>query len=832
MSSKDKIPNGNVSKTEVINGRGTQPTPGKQPSDQSLKQNQKQKQILDKNKEREIASNTNGIYATDNTTSNINTRTLSLFSWYGSSQDKGEGENHTNVLPKPELNGYNNRSNNNNNNNSNNIRNENIKNNNGNSNGKNNKPRVINPTSSKVPISLPVASTSQQPKERSKLPVSIQNSTSWFASYTSFFTLNNTALINLEEIPLLRDNRSNNNNDNYDSNINNNNNDCNNDGLSNLSRKESSISDCSFPNQNQEQSWFSRIFQNPFGLALKQTTDEDDGISEAYKTAKTTIEAFKDELHYAYYSEDRFKTAELAVFGTQSEHTPAHIPSRKWRPVSPNEMFEKSLKRLPSMQSIQLQSIMQEDVVNSQGNESLVHPRVNENYRELTLKTRLRILSKDVVCGIRTENHLYRKSPVQLQQQARRTKRIIVVGVHSFLPTKLVRALIGEYTGTSIDFARHASKAVEKWILRNDLQIDKNSDYTIKTIAIDGQGRFDNYVKRALHLLGNWKLELEESDFIFFVSHGTSVPVSFTVLAKLIQSSHYLKHGGKRKIALLSMLGNMQGPVPSLRYKIVNRAYSQVENEIVQELFEYEKRDSKLSRQLQQSFTYLISQNVKIILTSDPRDLFIPLHSMMGVQFAHPNIHRNMLIMPSNANANTNANTGTQDMDFLISIITSICTVRNLGQFKDYNIVKDLSDKLDHPLFINKTPRVMIFEQEEVYTDALDFALGSTSLYHKRDLIMNFPKRLMKPRALSSSSSIDSSTSILLDSQFNFQNNLPWNIRTLFQDMLQYKHINAIACIQKMIEQYRDWKPVLKQHKDIKYCLEALDDFTVRDLLL
>lgn len=129
------------------------------------------------------------------------------------------------------------------------------------------------------------------------------------------------------------------------------------------------------------------------------------------------------------------------------------------------------------------------------------------------------------------------------------------------------------------------------------------------------------------------------------------------------------------------------GPVPSKFSKIVYRAYTQLENDIVREVFEYEKKSCSLSRKLTESIRFLLAQNVKFTFSSTTNDSFIPLYSSLGIQFDHPNIHRNLY------QVNT--------IPFISTVLEIACQMKNVGVFRDHSIIRSFSDKLTSTKQIN-----------------------------------------------------------------------------------------------------------------------------------
>lgn len=62
-------------------------------------------------------------------------------------------------------------------------------------------------------------------------------------------------------------------------------------------------------------------------------------------------------------------------------------------------------------------------------------------------------------------------------------------------------------------------------------------------------------------------------------------------------------------------------------------------------------------------------------------------------------------------------------------------------------------------------------------------------------------------------------------------NLLPYNFRGFVQEFAGVKHVGSVKQLKKMIEEFKTWEPNLKT-KDVKYCLEALDDFQIEELFI
>ncbi|RCK65193.1 hypothetical protein Cantr_00507 [Candida viswanathii] len=537
------------------------------------------------------------------------------------------------------------------------------------------------------------------------------------------------------------------------------------------------------------------------GRAAAEADEEEEDTSnisnlELYKSAKSTIESSKfDSHHYIFKNAINCKNIELSVSNSLTEDNPVIYNSRK-KPLLATEILENSINngtsRPESVSSFG--SAIKDDTGN------VVGPSFDENYRRITLQTKLRIYSEDVLCGHKSEFHLYRQK--NTSKRAKKVRRITIIGVHSFLPNKMVRALIGTNTGNANKFVNKASKAVVGWLKENNPEFNIN-DYEIETLAIEGEGKVNDRIEKSMKLLrNNWLDVLENSDFIFMASYGTSCNLAVNLFAQMLIEFEPLQK--IKYLGLLCMNGNLNGPAIGIDSKLVVRAFTSSENEIIKELFELSNKNSKLSNQLNESMKVLIENNVKITLTGNANDLnFIPLSSSLGLQYDHPNIRRNIY------------NQGESCVPFISQLLNILCLMKNLGYYNDYGLIKDVSDKLDPtPQQSSSTP---MYLEDKVYDEALKHSLETTNLIHaaEHELLVKY---------IAKSSPDD-----------NFYNLLPWNLRSLFQDIMQIKHINNLRLIVGLIEDFNNWKPLAngnKNFKDIKYCLSFLEDFELTELLL
>ncbi|EGW31132.1 uncharacterized protein SPAPADRAFT_63050 [Spathaspora passalidarum NRRL Y-27907] len=351
-----------------------------------------------------------------------------------------------------------------------------------------------------------------------------------------------------------------------------------------------------------------------------------------------------------------------------------------------------------------------------------------------------------------------------------------------------------------------------KWLSEDCGASFNIDDYSIETIALEGAGKVNDRVEVLSKLLENWWDILEQADVIFMVGHGCSTAVAINLFAKLLRDH---SHWHRKKLGLLNMSGINLGPFAGLDSKIVIRAFSQLENEIIKEIFDYQKQTSALSLKLNESLRVLMEYNVKVTFTGVPSDQFVPLSSSLAVHYQHPNIHRN-LFQPQETHSEMLApsNPATSDLStnpFITNLLLVICTMKNLGHDSDYNLIRELSDRMVNEGGVNKG-HCKIFDEEQVYLEAIRHTLESSSLIHSHELRIKY----LKP----------------LDGTSSFYNLLPWNIRSLFQDLVNIRHIRSLELIRELLDRFQSWNPSNKQWKEFKYCLDVLNEFEVQDLFL
>lgn len=258
-------------------------------------------------------------------------------------------------------------------------------------------------------------------------------------------------------------------------------------------------------------------------------------------------------------------------------------------------------------------------------------------------------------------------------------KKILIIGVHGFFPTKMIRPIIGSPKGTSLKFASEAEKAVIRYCIDNGLIDDSESNHlSIQKIALEKEGKIFDRVKFFTEILVKWRKELNEADFIYIASHSQGCVVSIILMARLIKLG-ILVDPIRKRIGILGMAGINNGPFYGVDKSFFMKAYSAIEHDSMMELFELTKFDSQQSLVYKQSVQIIVNANVKLCFIGSINDQLVPLYSALASHTFHPNIYRACYIDHSS-----------QTPDFIQRLVSLCCQLQNLGFF-DNNVLKELS---------------------------------------------------------------------------------------------------------------------------------------------
>ena len=368
--------------------------------------------------------------------------------------------------------------------------------------------------------------------------------------------------------------------------------------------------------------------------------------------------------------------------------------------------------------------------------------------------------------------------------------RVLIVGVHGFFPTKIIRPFIGEPTGTSTKFVTEAEEIVKEYFDQHKVPIE------ISKIALEREGEIFDRVDFFYEVMKHWSKEINNSDFIYFVSHSQGCPVTIMLLAKLIKNgiinldnSQFFNDeiqfcSSKKIISVLAMAGINNGPFYGADQTLFVRAYQTIEKDSLRELFEFQKFDSKQSQSFIEGLRTIVSNNVKITFVGSINDQLVPLYSSICLFANHPNIFRAIFI-----------DRGSQTPAFITRIVKIAGSLLNLG-YNDHGIIKEISGSLAGTL--TGGGHSTIYNEKQVYHLGIKFALETT------DLSEMYP--------------IEYSPYKLSELGAN-PYRLPWCMRGLMYE--SNKHFSNEE-IKMLFKEFEEWEPETQQLKDIKNRLNGL----------
>lgn len=310
------------------------------------------------------------------------------------------------------------------------------------------------------------------------------------------------------------------------------------------------------------------------------------------------------------------------------------------------------------------------------------------------------------------QNEITNQTPANLK----RIKKILIIGVHGFFPTKMVRTIIGSPKGTSLKFANEAEKAIIRYCLENKIiSKDNSNDLSIQKIALEKEGKIFDRVSFFIEILKQWSKELNDADCIFVSAHSQGCVVTVILLAKLIKLG-ILKDPYKKRIGVLAMCGINNGPFYGFDKTFFMKAYSTIEHDSLNELFELNKFDSDLSLEYKDSIQIIINVNVKISFIGSINDQLVPLYSALALHLYHPNIYRACYIDQT-----------AQTPLFVQKLVAICCHLQNIGYF-DNNVLKELSPILAGPMTGGG--------HSKIYNDGKVYDLGVKFLLDTDDIVI------------------------------------------------------------------------------------------------
>lgn len=393
-----------------------------------------------------------------------------------------------------------------------------------------------------------------------------------------------------------------------------------------------------------------------------------------------------------------------------------------------------------------------------------------------------------------------------LAERLGRIKKILIIGVHGFFPTKMIRPIIGSPKGTSLKFANEAEKAIIRYLVHNDMISEENAhDISIQKIALEKEGKIFDRVAFFFNVLQKWEQELNEADFVFVAAHSQGCVVSIILLAQLIKNG-LLKFPTHKRIGILGMAGVNNGPFYGVDKTFFMKAYSAIEHESMTELFELTKFDSAQSLAYKEAMEIIIDVNVKICLVGSINDQLVPLYSSLAAHMFHPNIYRACYI-----------DQASKTPEFVKRLISTCCQLLNTGYF-DNNVIKELSPVLAGPFTGGGHSK--IYNDGKVYDLGLKFVLDTDDI-----VVPHAPEARVGGLILITNQVYVKEYNISKIGTNPFI--LPWCLRGLLFNVEKYWHSGDNAqsgtqVINDLYELFEQWRPDTKALRDLKFRLNGI----------
>ncbi|KAM9899338.1 hypothetical protein OXX79_005796 [Metschnikowia pulcherrima] len=390
---------------------------------------------------------------------------------------------------------------------------------------------------------------------------------------------------------------------------------------------------------------------------------------------------------------------------TANATTGPHMEALHFSNERTYKLYGKSLSRLPSHKRACLPNV---NKIYTVANSTSKRQKLQDEHTASVLVDSGDGEALRINAGQSADVHTKKVGPLQ------KVNRILIIGVHGFFPTRMIRPIIGAPKGTSSKFANEAEKSVIRYLVENNMMNENEAhDISIQKIALEKEGKIFDRVDFFLQILTKWAEELNEADFIMIAAHSQGCVVSIILLARLIRRG-ILKNASQKRIGILAMAGVNNGPFYGIDKSLFMKAYSAIEHDSMIELFELTKFDSPQSLAYKDAIQTIVGVNVKLCLVGSINDQLVPLYSALASHVFHPNIYRACYI-----------DSASKTPDFIKALISLCCHLQNNGYF-DNNVIKEISPVLAGPLTGGGHSR--IYNDGKVYDLGIKFMLDTDDI--------------------------------------------------------------------------------------------------------
>jgi len=290
-------------------------------------------------------------------------------------------------------------------------------------------------------------------------------------------------------------------------------------------------------------------------------------------------------------------------------------------------------------------------------------------------------------------------------------------------------------------------------------------------VALEGEGRIEERVGLLWKLMLNWIEDIRKADFILVACHSQGVPVTISLIAKLIAFGCL---NGAR-IGICAMAGVNMGPFSDYKSRWIGGSAG--------ELFDFAQPDSRVSKDYEAALDTALKFGVKVVYIGSIDDQLVSLESSTFGIIEHPHVYRAVFV-----NGRVHA------PDFLTHLVGFALKLRNLG-ISDHGLIRELSSPLAGSLYGGEG-HSRIYEDPAVYKLAVEYTMETSSLGQ-------IPVKNNKLAATSQNPYI-----------------LPFAMRGVLEEDHVRKELHGET--SELLKQFDDWKPTSKVLKDVKFRLEGV----------
>lgn len=612
-----------------------------------------------------------------------------------------------------------------------------------------------------------------------------------------------------------------------------------------------------------ESKWFSALPQSVSGqdkwwntlwswnsrqLSSDDISDENDrhGSAESRRAWKLiTLLDNSCSFSWAFLTHDpKLRSGELAISGSEFAESPVSVA--KEVPRITNDGFKCSKKDFPSA-----------------GTSGIITPAFDTSYRELGLRTKIRLLSRKLFknvslleANIPIERHIYKESIDSKDTEI--PKKMLVVQVRNF------SSLTSPIDNSDTD--RQSIALAQKWASEH---LSENA-LDIELLSLNGKGLIEDQKEAFFNLLSaNWIGRMSNLDFLLFSADFNSSPLAVHLLKKCFDR-YFAIFSAIPKIGFVSVDGiwagiyqnglqrktketNVNNSTKKRKEKNGETGKSSsstksvspernrtLDAKILEEIHQYNDPNSSQSYRLAHDFKSLLGKNnVKISLIGT-LNKGVPLYSSLYCQFRHPNINRMVYYRAKD-----------EVSDFLQELTKACLVVRNLG-YDDYNMLVYLADY--YSKYMNSgasTIRVLdSLDMETILEQALRFCFETTCLYVNTVALVKVKELHMQTddeeqisegqllrsgqavsRAFKSKAYyINNGQDVILFHKVDYQellNNFnefqyPWILNKFVKELQVIRHIDVEEILENLREGIEKWNPKDTLSMNLKRSLDVI----------